>query len=147
MTTNNEKNSSFLIHLSAFSGYFLPLGSVLVPLIIWNLKKEESEFIDQHGKEAVNFNLSFLLYYLVLFMALFPIFFKTIFNMVTHMEHMDHFESMNHMLEFGGWFSIFGIILLFGTMSIFKFIVIILAAVKAQQGAIYNYPLRIKFIK
>lgn len=67
--------------------------------------------------------------------------------MVTHMEHMDHFESMNHMLEFGGWFSIFGIILLFGTMSIFKFIVIILAAVKAQQGAIYNYPLRIKFIK
>lgn len=147
MTTTNEKNNAFLIHLSAFSGYFLPLGSVLVPLIIWNIKKDESEFVNQHGKEAVNFNLSFLLYYTVLFISLFPFFFKSIFDLATHMDYMNDFENRNHLFGFGGWFSIFGIILLFGTMSIFKFIVIILAAVKAQQGEVYNYPLRIKFIK
>lgn len=147
MTTNNDKNNAFLIHLSAFSGYFIPLGSVIIPLIIWNIKKDESEFVDQHGKEAVNFNLSFLLYYTILFIALFPILFKTIFNMANHMEHINHFDHMNHLFEFGGWFSIFGIAVLFGTMTIFKFIVIILAAVKAQQGDKFSYPLRIKFIK
>ena len=104
MTTNNDKNSAFLIHLSAFSGYFLPLGSVLIPLIIWNIKKEESEYVDQHGKEAINFNLSFLLYYTILIISLFPIVFKTIFNMATHMEHMNHLENMHQFFEFGGLF-------------------------------------------
>lgn len=147
MTTTNEKNNAFLIHLSAFSGYFIPLGSILIPLIVWNLKKDESEFVNHHGKEAVNFNLSFLLYYTVLFISLFPIFFINIFNMAFKMEHLEQMEQMNQLFSTGGWFSIFGIILLFGSMMLFKFIVIIIAAIKAQQGEIYNYPLRIRFIK
>ena len=150
MITTNEKNNAFLIHLSAFTGYFIPLGSILIPLIVWNLKKDESEFVNHHGKEAVNFNLSFLLYYTVLFIALFPLFFKNIFNLATHAEHfeqMEQIEQMNHLFSTGGWFSIFGIILLFGTMSIFKFILIILASIKAQQGEMFKYPLRIRFIK
>ncbi|MDP2088317.1 MAG: DUF4870 domain-containing protein [Flavobacteriaceae bacterium] len=150
MTTTNEKNNAFLIHLSAFSGYFIPLGSILIPLIVWNLKKDESEFVNHHGKEAVNFNLSFLLYYTVLFISLFPLIFKTIFNWATHMERFEQMEQMaqmNHLFSTGGWFSIFGIILLFGTMTIFKFIVIIMASIKAQEGAMYKYPLRIRFIK
>ena len=150
MTTTNEKNNAFLIHLSAFTGYFIPLGSILVPLIVWNLKKDESEFVNHHGKEAVNFNLSFLLYYTVLFISLFPIFFKNIFNLATQMEHFEQLENMEQMNEIfsaGGWFSIFGIILLFGAMSIFKFIVIIMASIKAQEGSLYKYPLRIRFIK
>ncbi len=147
MTTTNEKNNAFLIHLSAFSGYFIPLGSILIPLIVWNLKKDESEFVNHHGKEAVNFNLSFLLYYTILFISLFPIFFINIFNMAFKMEHLEQMEQMNQLFSTGGWFSIFGIILLFGSMMLFKFIVIIIAAIKAQQGEIYNYPLRIRFIK
>jgi hypothetical protein len=63
------------------------------------------------------------------------------------MENMDHFESIYHLAGAGGIFSIIGIMLLFGTMSIFKFIIIILASVKAQQGEDFSYPLRIKFIK
>jgi uncharacterized Tic20 family protein len=147
MRTETEKNSTFLIHISAFLGYFIPLGSVLSPLIIWNIKKDESEFVNQHGKEAVNFNLSFLLYYTILIISLFPLFFTTLYNIVTQMENMDHFESIYHLAGAGGIFSIIGIMLLFGTMSIFKFIIIILASVKAQQGEDFSYPLRIKFIK
>lgn len=150
MTTTNEKNNAFLIHLSAFTGYFIPLGSILVPLIVWNLKKDESEFVNQHGKEAVNFNLSFLLYYTVLFISMFPLIFKNIFNLASHaedLEHLENFEQISQLFSFGGWFSLFGIILLIGAMAIFKFIVIIMASIKAQQGANYSYPLRIKFIK
>lgn len=150
MTTTNEKNNAFLIHLSAFMGYLFPLGSILIPLIVWNIKKDESKFVDYHGKESVNFNLSFLLYYTILFILLFPLFFKNILNLAFHaedLEHLENFEQMNQLFSLGGWFSIFGIILLFGAMAIFKFIVIIIAAIKAQQGELYKYPLRIRFIK
>lgn len=150
MTTNNEHNNAFLIHLSAFTGYFIPLGSILFPLIVWNLKKDESEYVNHHGKEAVNFNLSFLLYYTVLLITLFPILFKTIFQLVSHVEHLDHinhFDQIQQLFSFGGWFSIFGIIVLVGSLSVFKFIIIIVAAVKAQQGEYFKYPLRINFIK
>lgn len=38
---------------------------IIAPLIIWLLKKEESSFIDIHGKEYFNFFISYLIYSIV----------------------------------------------------------------------------------
>ena len=38
---------------------------VIAPLIIWLLKKDESSFIDYHGKEYFNFFISYLVYSIV----------------------------------------------------------------------------------
>ncbi|HUV65461.1 MAG TPA: DUF4870 domain-containing protein [Sedimentisphaerales bacterium] len=55
-------------HLSGLAG-LLPivpvLGCVIAPLIIWQIKKDEFEFVDDQGKEAVNFQISILIYALV----------------------------------------------------------------------------------
>lgn len=55
-------------HLAGLGG-LLPivpvLGSVIAPLIIWQIKKDEFEFVDDQGKEAVNFQISILIYALV----------------------------------------------------------------------------------
>ena len=48
------RNWAMLCHLSTFSGWFIPFGNILGPLIIWLMKREESPFIDAHGKEALN---------------------------------------------------------------------------------------------
>lgn len=48
-------------HLSAFA-MFLGIPSVVGPVVLWAVRKDEDGFVDFHGKEAVNFNLSFLLY-------------------------------------------------------------------------------------
>ena len=46
-------------HLLAFSMYIgLPFGNILGPLIIWQLKKGESEYVDYHGRESLNFQIS-----------------------------------------------------------------------------------------
>lgn len=39
--------------------------TVVVPLVIWQLKKEQSKFLDDQGKEALNFQLNALGYYLI----------------------------------------------------------------------------------
>jgi uncharacterized Tic20 family protein len=58
-------------HLSAlsafiafpFQGFFLlPVGHLLGPFIIWVLKKNEYPFVDQQGKEALNFQISMTIY-------------------------------------------------------------------------------------
>ncbi len=38
---------------------------IIAPLIIWLLKKDESSFIDYHGKEYFNFFISYLIYSVV----------------------------------------------------------------------------------
>ena len=61
----DARNWAMFCHLSALSGYFIPLGNLLGPLIIWAIKKDEFAFVDQQGKEAINFQLSMTIAYLV----------------------------------------------------------------------------------
>jgi hypothetical protein len=60
-----ERTWGMIVHLSALSGYVIPFGTILGPLIVWQLKKNEMPFVDDQGKEAVNFQISFLIYALV----------------------------------------------------------------------------------
>lgn len=59
-----ERTWGMLCHLSVFAGHFIPFGNIIVPLIIWQVKKE-SPFVDYHGKEALNFQFSLLIYGLI----------------------------------------------------------------------------------
>jgi uncharacterized Tic20 family protein len=41
------------------------LFPVLAPLVIWLIKKDESSFIDFHGREYFNFLISYTVYFIV----------------------------------------------------------------------------------
>lgn len=62
LLTETERNWSMLCHLSAFAGFFFPFGGIIGPLIFWLSKKDESAWINENGKAAMNFNMSILLY-------------------------------------------------------------------------------------
>ena len=60
--TENERTWGMLAHLSALAGLVMPLvGIVLGPLLVWLTRRDESEFVAAHAKEALNFNISVLL--------------------------------------------------------------------------------------
>jgi len=51
-----------LAHLSALGGLIVPLiGIVLGPLAVWLARRDESAFVAEHAREALNFNISVLL--------------------------------------------------------------------------------------
>jgi len=102
-----------LCHLSAFAGYFIPFGHILGPLLVWLLKREESAFIDAHGKEALNFQISVTIYAVI----------SAILILV-----------------------VIGFLLL-PILLVFEIIVVIIAAVRANNGLEYRYPVTIRFIK
>ena len=52
-----------LCHLSALCLFIFPaFGNILGPLILWLLKKNDHPFIDEHGKESLNFQISMTIY-------------------------------------------------------------------------------------
>lgn len=55
-----------LCHLSALLLLVgIPLGNILGPLVVWLIKREDDPFIDEQGKESLNFQISMTIYSLV----------------------------------------------------------------------------------
>ena len=102
-----------LCHLAGFAGFAFPFGNVILPLIFWQIKKDEFPFVDDQGKEAVNFQISITLYVL----ACIPLTFVCV-----------------------------GMLLL-PAVVIFAVVMLIIAAIKANGGQAYRYPLCIRLIK
>lgn len=65
--TQDEKNIALLCHIGTF------FGGIIVPLVVWLLKKDDSEFVTHHAKESLNFQISLLIYVVVasVFMVIF----------------------------------------------------------------------------
>ena len=59
MQNSADKLWAMAIYLSSF--FFVLIG----PLVIWLIKKNDSDFIDYHGKEYFNFLISYTIYFLI----------------------------------------------------------------------------------
>lgn len=60
-----------LCHLSSLIGFILPFGSIIAPLIVWQMKKDVSVFVDEQGKESVNFQICMMLWMIISFVLVF----------------------------------------------------------------------------
>ena len=142
MQHNNQNTNAFLIHISALAGYLFPLGSIITPLILWQTLKERSPFLDDNGKEAVNFNISYSLYMFILSASFVPFFIGNIFDGFNgfHIDFGDHHGYRGLF----GFLSLASVVFIVGLI---KVALIIIAAMKANKGEMYYYPLTIKFIK
>ena len=61
--TSDARNWAVLCHLAGLFGAGVPLvGHVLGPLVVWLIQRNEHPFIDDQGKEAVNFQISMVIY-------------------------------------------------------------------------------------
>lgn len=101
-------------HLSALSGFILPvpLAHIFVPLIIWLMKRDDDPFIDQQGREALNFQISLLIYGIVSALLI---------------------------------LAVVGIVLL-PIVVVFGIVCVVIAAIRANEGSGYRYPLTIRFL-
>lgn len=116
MDKSTEKVLAMVLHLSGFLNGVFP---IIVPLLIWLLKKDESQFINEHGKSALNFQLTTII--LGLAALLFTLF------------------------TFGlGAFFMIPLAIIFGILYI---IFIIIATINASGGQLYKYPISFNLIK
>ncbi len=62
MDVKEECKWAMACHLSALSGFLIPFGNVIGPLVVWICKKNQSEFVNEHGKTALNFQLTLTIF-------------------------------------------------------------------------------------
>ena len=63
------RTTAVAAHLSTFAGLVVPFGSVIGPLAVWLTRRDRDPFIDQAGREALNFGISIAIYGSVLLVA------------------------------------------------------------------------------
>ena len=141
MTTQNEKTTAALLHLSAFAKYLIPFAGIVVPLIIWQTKKHQSEYVDENGKAVVNFHISILAYSIVIAIVLGIFFIGSIANYI-EIENAGGDVIPIDLITVG----IIAASVL-GIWTIAEFILVILGTVRANEGSVYKYPFTINFIK
>ena len=70
-TQMDEKTWAILLHLSQFCGFLIPLAGLVVPIVLWQVKKNESQLIDQHGRIVANWLITAFIAGIVFFMLSF----------------------------------------------------------------------------
>lgn len=105
---------AMIAHLAGFLGYFIPvIGSLIGPLIIWQLKKDLHPFVDDQGKEALNFQITVAIAVAVCLLLM--------------------------IVAIG--------FLLIWVVGIGAIVLMIIAAIKANEGTAYRYPFCLRLIK
>ncbi len=118
--SSEERMWAMFGHLSALTGLFTGgIGNIVGPLIIWQVKKDTMPFAASEAKEALNFNISWLLWTLILVALAFIL-----------------------MIVFIGVLLIPVIAILGIAWVVFS----IIGGLKANEGKPYRYPLTIRFI-
>lgn len=60
-----ERQWAMFAHLGTFSSIFVPLGNFIAPIVVWQLKKHESDFVVEQAKESLNFQITLILYFII----------------------------------------------------------------------------------
>ena len=105
--TKDECTMAMLAHLLSIVIGFLG------PLIIWLIKKDQSPFVNDQGRESLNFQLTMLIGYIV--------------------------GGLTVCIFIGG--------IILPAVWVVSVVFAIMAAIKANSGIAYRYPINIRFIK
>ena len=117
----DERQWAMFAHLSALIGALITggIGVFIGPLVIWLIKKETMPFVDDQGKEALNFNITMA----ILGVAL------VVLTVIT--------------LGIGMLLTIpVGL-----AAAVAWLVFTIIAAIKSSEGVSYRYPLTLRLIK
>lgn len=57
-----ENTYLMLMHLSQFAGWIIPFLGYILPVVMWITNKEHNANVDKHGKNIINFTISYLIY-------------------------------------------------------------------------------------
>lgn len=112
--TQDEKTWGLIAHLSPLVGYII-VFSFLGPLIVWAIKKDQSEFVRKAALEALAFNIGMFVIAVIL----------VIITFVTC--------------------GIGGILLL--PFAIYNILMMVMGAIRANEGKVFEYPVTSQFVK
>ena len=121
--TADERMFSTFMHLSLLAHMVIPFVSILIPIVMYASKKNESAYIADHGRESINFQITMLLYSIILPIIAIPI---------------------------GLLLFVVGVAITVPIAALFPYVLgligMIIASIAANRGELYRYPMTIRFL-
>lgn len=134
-----ERNWAMAAHLSALVGLAgLPFGHILGPLVVYLAKGHESEFIGEHSRASLNYQITVSVVLIVASIVAIAI----SFGFLVPMSAATNYTAP---ISFAALWVAFGLGALIVVLATFVFI--ILGTVAASEGRPYNYPFAIRFLR
>lgn len=130
----NENTYCFLIHISVLLGFLHLVLGLVAPIILWTLNRENNQTIDAHGKNVLNWILSFAIYMSICLIIVFPL------NSILHL-------SLSLSYDFSLQPQIFSGFLPITLLMIINILFILVGGIKASSGVVWKYPFSLKFFK
>lgn len=127
---DNEQDARLMAMLVFLLGFFT---SIIGPIIIWAIKRNESQLVDKAGKNYFNMTISYFIWSAVIGICIVPLFFIYAVN--------------NEAVIIIVTILIFILSILLFVLSILYFVFHIVACVKYFSGKAYVVPLSIRFFK
>ncbi len=125
---SDDHNLGMLVHLLGMIGLIEPmLLGFIATLVMWLMTRKNSEFVDDHGKEALNFQISVFIYMMVGGVLV----------------------GLGILLTLGiGVIILLPLFILFGlVLWVVRLVSGIKAAMAANRGEFYRYPICIRFLQ
>jgi uncharacterized Tic20 family protein len=111
-----QRNWAMLAHLSALLAFATVIGGIVAPLIIWLIRKDDMSFAAAQAKEALNFQITV------------------------------------YLIALGLWLTFVTVILIpvavlaLAVLAVADIVLIIVAAIKVNEGIPYRYPFNLRLI-
>jgi len=127
-------------HLSALAAIAgLPFGHVLGPLIVYLVKGHESEFVGEHAKASLNYQIT------ISILGLVAILVAIAMSLSFLISSTSESSNMGPAIGFGVLWIAIGIAAVL--LLLFSLIFIILGTIAANEGRPYTYPFAIRFLR
>ena len=141
---NQDTGLATLLHLSVLSKYVFPFMGIIAPLLIWKVRDQHDSFIEENAKSVINFQISTLIYSVVI-VAIAMIFFGG--TIINYIQLSADDGISDEFIPIGLISTIAVSVMIFAFWSIAEFVLIIIGAIKASKGTVYQYPFTLKILK
>jgi uncharacterized protein len=142
---SEERAWALLCHVSGFIGFFLPFGNVLGPLLVWMFKRDQMPLVREHGREALNFQISFSVYAVLLFLL------WLVSGFIGVLFLRPQGEAPHQTPPPDQWIPPVALMVvpvaLFGLLLLTEIVLVVIAALRAYQGLPWRYPLTFRLVR
>ena len=61
-----ERTYLMVMHLAQFASWVVPFAGIIIPILMWTTNKDTNAEVDRHGKNILNFTISYTIYLIAL---------------------------------------------------------------------------------
>lgn len=132
--------ASHLTALVAIAG--LPFGHVLGPLVVYLIKGHESEFVGEHARASLNYQITISIFFIVAVIVALGIMFGILIPMSALPSDSTSTTAGISLVVVWVAFGLGALLVLLASL-----IFIVMGTVAASEGRPYTYPLAIRFLR